>query len=175
MFEIDIDMRHIEKTLKKIDHMSEAYDDAIADSLNELADIASAKMSQLATAYGINESALHKDTMYTDVSELRVEVGYDSEYADYVEFGTGIRGENSPHPEADNEGWEYNVKGHIRAWSFSADEMNEGNIGYVTPSSSGKRMWTKGMPSRPVVYMTQKYMKLRITKVMRKHLRKVEE
>ena len=75
-------------------------------------------------------------------------------YAAYVEFGTGIKGSRSPHPDPAILGWSYDVNGH-------------GELGWWYPSGDGdtnptrKRLkdgtyvaWTKGMPSRPFMYNT---------------------
>lgn len=60
-------------------------------------------------------------------------------HAAFVEFGTGIRGKNSPHvnPPA---GWEYNSNNH-------------GEAGWYYWDGDRKR-WTAGMGSRPFMYHT---------------------
>lgn len=65
----------------------------------------------------------------------------DVPYAFYVEFGTGINGKGSPHPEANKEGWSYDVNNH-------------GVDGWWYIDKKGKRRWTQGMPSRPFMYNT---------------------
>lgn len=65
-------------------------------------------------------------------------------YAVYVEFGTGLQGQQSPHPESGSYGWVYDVNNHGEAgWSY----FNE---------RDGKYHWTTGMPSRPFMYLTAK-------------------
>lgn len=61
-------------------------------------------------------------------------------YAVFVEYGTGVRGSDNPHPAP--VGWEYDVNHH-------------GDDGWVYKSErDGKFHWTKGMPSRPFMYDT---------------------
>jgi hypothetical protein len=61
-------------------------------------------------------------------------------YAVYVEFGTGVVGSQSSHP--DPQGWQYDVNGHgDEGWVYYDDE-------------SGKFRWTKGFKSRPFMYNT---------------------
>ena len=61
-------------------------------------------------------------------------------YAAYVEFGTGVVGSQSPHP--DPQGWQYDVNGHgDKGWVYYDDE-------------GGKFRWTKGFKSRPFMYNT---------------------
>lgn len=61
-------------------------------------------------------------------------------YAVYVEFGTGVVGSQSSHPNP--QGWQYDVNGHgDEGWVYYDDE-------------SGKFRWTKGFKSRPFMYNT---------------------
>jgi HK97 gp10 family phage protein len=63
-------------------------------------------------------------------------------YAIYVEFGTGIRGEEAQHPMSGNIGWAYDVNDH-------------GESGWVYFNErDGQYHWTDGMPSRPFMYDT---------------------
>lgn len=58
----------------------------------------------------------------------------------YVEFGTGIRGANSPHPNPGLAGWKYDVNEHgEEGWWYWKD---------------GEWHWTAGMQSRPFMYQT---------------------
>ena len=62
-------------------------------------------------------------------------------YAVYVEYGTGVVGASSPHPEPAS-GWVYDANHH-------------GDSGWLYFSlKEGKVMWTKGQPSRPFMYNT---------------------
>lgn len=61
-------------------------------------------------------------------------------YAVFVEFGTGVVGAGSPHP--DPVGWQYDVNGH-------------GDEGWVYFNENDQKWhWTKGMESRPFMYNT---------------------
>lgn len=72
-----------------------------------------------------------------------IKVGAD--YAIFVEFGTGIVGANSPHPEPD--GWQYDVNSHgENGWWYSDEKQN-------------RIRWTKGQPASAFVYKTLEYMK----------------
>lgn len=61
-------------------------------------------------------------------------------YAVYVEYGTGVRGKQTPHPKPG--GWVYDVNGHGEAgwWYYNGRD--------------GRMHWTKGMPSRPFMLET---------------------
>ena len=74
-------------------------------------------------------------------------------YAAYVEFGTGVVGSSSPHPNPD--GWQYDVNGH-------------GNEGWVYYDDySGKFRWTKGYKSRPFMYNTARQLEKECKKIAR--------
>lgn len=66
-------------------------------------------------------------------------------YAIFVEYGTGIVGENNPHPEADGN-YDYDVHQH-------------GESGWVYKNGKdGKYYWTKGFISRPFMYNTLRWL-----------------
>ena len=79
---------------------------------------------------------------YFDASSRTGIVKAGAWYALYVEYGTGIVGQNSPHPDG---GWAYDVKGH-------------GNLGWNYFDRWDKPHHTTGMPSRPFMYDTRKYL-----------------
>ena len=61
-------------------------------------------------------------------------------YAVYVEFGTGVVGSQSPHPNP--QGYQYDVNNHgDEGWVYYDDD-------------SGNFRWTKGFKSRPFMYNT---------------------
>lgn len=61
-------------------------------------------------------------------------------YSAYVEFGTGVVGSQSPHPNP--QGWQYDVNAHgDEGWIYYDDD-------------SGNFRWTKGFKSRPFMYNT---------------------
>ncbi|MCI9092658.1 MAG: hypothetical protein HFF36_02570 [Coprobacillus sp.] len=74
-----------------------------------------------------------------DYGDTRATVYVISDHAIFVEFGTGITGAWSPHP--DNKiGYVYDVNNH-------------GYDGWYYTDETGKH-WTRGMPSRAFVYIT---------------------
>ena len=62
-----------------------------------------------------------------------------AEHAAYVEFGTGVVGAGSPHPNP--VGWAYDINGH-------------GEAGWIYKGDDGHLHWTRGMASRPYMYDT---------------------
>lgn len=69
-----------------------------------------------------------------------------SNYALFVEYGTGIVGAQNPHPEP-APGWTYDVNAHgEKGWTYFDEKQN-------------RYRWTKGEPAHAFVYKTREYMK----------------
>lgn len=83
-----------------------------------------------------------------------------SEKATFVEFGVGVVAENNPHPKAQDENYEYNVKSGKKdsydQWRFrlNADEPIDLNIDYYTADEEGEKtkVKTKGSPANLYLY-----------------------
>lgn len=72
-------------------------------------------------------------------------------YAAYVEFGTGVVGSQSPHPNP--QSWQYDVNAHgDQGWVYYDDER-------------GKFRWTKGFKSRPFMYNTARQLEKECKKI----------
>lgn len=93
------------------------------------------------------------------------------EYAIFVEYGTGVVGENSPHPGINDKDWIDPEGVTVKGETYSSYDQNEhGEGGWWYPSPDGwyvpkdgvtneeglSLAWTKGMPSRPFMYNTMR-------------------
>ena len=79
-----------------------------------------------------------------DTKTGRIKVG--SDYAIFVEYGTGIVGASNPHPEP-APGWAYDANEHGESgWTYFDEKQN-------------RYRWTKGQPTSAFVYRTKEYMK----------------
>lgn len=146
--EIDRGIRYLQKYKKELNHKVLALVEALT---NEGANIAKLQVRQLGAIYtGELESSI------TGIFNASTGIGVilaGAWYATAVEFGTGVVGENSPHPQPD--GWNYDVNSHGESgWWY----MN---------NKDGIFHWTKGMPSRPFMYNTVKELEKQYTKVAR--------
>ena len=83
------------------------------------------------------------------VPEFRDGKGYvfsSAPHSAFCEFGTGIRGAESPHPEPGLANWKYDTNSHgEEGWWYMGDD--------------GEWHWTAGMPSRPYMYNTAQQLK----------------
>ena len=78
-------------------------------------------------------------------------------WAKYVEFGTGLVGQNNPHPEPGLANWKYDINNHGESgWFYFKD---------------GEWHWTKGMPSRPFMYETRMELATKVAKIAREVFR----
>lgn len=73
---------------------------------------------------------------------LRVDNGAGKNYALFVEYGTGVVGAGSKHPEAAEMGWQYAVGEEI----FTT---KDGRTGWIYPTKTGTFRFTEGQEARP--------------------------
>ena len=74
-------------------------------------------------------------------------------YAMYVEFGTGVVGSQSPHPNP--QGYIYDINAHgDEGWVYFNDDI-------------GDFRWTKGFKSRPFMYNTARQLEKDCEKIAR--------
>lgn len=73
-----------------------------------------------------------------------------SDHAAFVEFGTGVVGQNNSHKNG-----EYLSKA---AWSYASGAKifttQDGRVGWIYPTDDGEFRFTEGMKSRPFMYET---------------------
>ena len=86
--------------------------------------------------------------MYTDGAHGIIFT--DCGHAAFVEFGTGVVGAGSPHPTLP---WQYDVNEHgEKGWVYYDEKQ-------------GRFRWTKGMPSRPYMYLTARQLEERVVEI----------
>jgi hypothetical protein len=73
-----------------------------------------------------------------------------NDHVAFVEFGTGVVGQNSPHKNG-----EYLSKA---SWSYASGAKifttKDGRVGWIYPTDDGGYRFTEGMASRPFMYET---------------------
>ena len=115
------------------------------------ADVAKIQVAQLDAVYtGELENSI--EGYYSPTHNVGI-IKAGAYYAAYVEFGTGVVGSKSPHPNP--QGWQYDVNGHgDEGWVYYDDY-------------SGKFRWTKGFKSRPFMYNTARQLEKECAKIAR--------
>ena len=138
---IKVTLGNIGDAIRQVEEYERELKSKVAEFLNRLmqagVDIASAKILELGA---IDRGELDSSLQYTLYREGEKGIVFtDCAHACYVEFGTGIKGSESPHPELP---WEYDINGHgEEGW-------------YYYDTDSGRIRFTKGLPSRPFMYET---------------------
>lgn len=73
-----------------------------------------------------------------------------SDHVAFVEFGTGVKGQNNPHKNG-----EYLSKA---SWDYASGAKifttKDGRVGWIYPTNDGGFRFTEGMESRPFMYET---------------------
>ena len=79
-----------------------------------------------------------------------VQIKNENQRSTYIEYGTGVIGEFSPHPkpESYSGGWEYFVE------SPSKRVNSNGEMGWYYSNEFKQRQWTMGIPSQPFYYQS---------------------
>lgn len=104
-------------------------------------------------------NVMHMNAVYTGELEDSIEgvffpqegkgiIFTDVPYALYVEYGTGIVGMESPHPEPEGAEWKYDIHNHgEKGWVY-----------YLKADNVNQFRWTKGVASRPFMYETLRWL-----------------
>ena len=88
-------------------------------------------------------------------------------YAVYVEFGTGIKGAGSPHPDTAILGWKYDINQHGElGWWYPTDSADPNPYKH-TAKNGTTYAWTRGMPSRPFMYETAQMLRASVIPIAR--------
>lgn len=120
----------------------------------------------------LNDMRIYGDTEYSALTETLTIQKYNSftksaalrvgEVGVYVEFGTGIKGKQSPHGLMSS--MSYDVNGHGEAgWWYPTDESDPNPHKWTDPNGV-LRAWTQGMPSRPFMYETMLWLQKKLGK-----------
>lgn len=172
---IDLDLDHIEKGFKNLDKLADKIEDAIQDGIAELIEKTKSKLIWYMQSYGLGDSGLI-DKIRIEEYDEGIYITVDSKYAVFVEYGTGYNGSGDPHPKASEEGWIYmsgkNSGRGVGGWFYPTIESDPNPYKHTY---NGKLYgWTQGLPSRPFMYMTHKWAKTQVTRIIRKHIRGIK-
>lgn len=174
-FEFDVD-----KLMSRMYHQAksprfeQALDIGLKNGHQELADKLVDKLFQNLESFGLNKgtiiNSLDIDIM-DDAISLIINDGEDG-YAMFVEFGTGVVGEDNPHPNPSMSNWIYDINEHGESgWWYQSRENDPNPTKYITKSGQWLA-WTKGMPSRPFMYLTWRWATSSATQIIDKHIKR---
>lgn len=150
--EIRLDPKSIENAIKEL----EAYKKEVEQKARLLvqrltdygADIARIKIVDMGAVYS-GELLSGVDGYFSPLLNAGV-VRVTSDHVAFVEFGTGVVGQQSPHTNG-----EYLSKA---AWGYATGQKifttKDGKTGWIYPTDDGGFRFTEGMKSRPFMYQT---------------------
>ena len=167
-FNITIDVDNIKSRknhLLDLDSiLQEAIQDGIVDFVGQLLEQLKLQLAM----FGLADSELYQSVNVT-TTDTGVSIMMGSDYAMFVEYGTGVIGEAVPHPNPKHD-WEYDTMGHgNHGWWYPTtdDDPNP----YKRMGKDGVlRAWTMGMPSRPFMYHTWLWGSRTYSNVINKHI-----
>jgi len=161
------DLKSVEKVKKTFlsnGGITRRLNKATKSAIDEIRVRSEKRMHEIMAGHPTRNGTLAGSNLASTITSRSVKDGFvievNGEYALYVEFGTGIVGEENPHPNALQEGWEYDMNDH-------------GENGWFYIGADGIRHWTKGMPARPYIYQTSLYVRRITTRTVNKHIKKV--
>lgn len=152
-----------------------ALERGIKNGLEDVKSQASDKLISILGDYGLLNSGIPEQIEIVIIDKgisikLVGDGGSATNYAVFVEFGTGVMGEESPHPKAGEEGWEYDVGGHgDSGWWYPTVEGDPNPTKKLTKQGSWVA-WTAGMASRPFMYSLWLWASYSVTNIINKNV-----
>ncbi len=174
--DVDVfDLKSVEKAVEKAMYMGDNIDEAFSNAIDEIQARVQIRLQEEIIRYNLEGTGVG-----ASVSVKRkwdgLEIIASAKHAMYVEFGTGIKGAGSPHPNQDfnNTGWAYDINSHGEAgWWYPTTEADDNPVKRYDEKKETWFAWTRGMEARPFMYNTYRYMRLIATKIINKHINKL--
>lgn len=134
----------------------EAYKERVREKTRLLVQKLTDDGAEIARIKIVNMGAYYSGELYSGVSAYYspiLNAGFvkvASDHVAFVEFGTGVVGQNNPHKNG-----EYLSKA---AWQYASGAKifttQDGRVGWIYPTDDGGFRFTEGMESRPFMYET---------------------
>ena len=142
VIKFSLDTKDINRAIKEVQQFKKEFIEKCNRLISELVDygvdIAKVQIEQL-DAWYTGELMNSIEGYYSPTYGVGI-IKAGAYYAAFVEFGTGVVGSQSSHPNP--QGWQYDINGHgDDGWVYYDDD-------------SGNFRWTKGFRSRPFMYNT---------------------
>ena len=149
-----LDAESVERAAREVERFAEELKALLGELVRLLteqgAQVASVKVAQLG-AVDTGELSDSFIAEYNEQDHIGI-IRSIATYAFFVEYGTGIVGAGSPHPDMGGM-WTPPPSN----WSdYDTNKHGEAGWWYVNKDRDGKLHWTRGMPSRPFFYETYK-------------------
>lgn len=150
--EIRLDPKSVEKAIKELQAYKKEVEQKARLLVQRLtdygADIARIKIVDMGAVYS-GELLSGVDGYFSPLLNAGF-VKVTSDHVAFVEFGTGVVGQQSPHTNG-----EYLSKA---SWGYATGQKifttKDGKVGWIYPTDDGGFRFTEGMKSRPFMYQT---------------------
>jgi len=177
-FEVNLmDTKSVNNALELLELFPRKTDLAIKNAMAELADRIEKRLIQELATFGLAGSSIASSIIINRYDD-GISIAVTSDYAMFVEFGTGIIGQTNPHPNLSfgGEEWMYDVNDHgISGWWYPTTESDPNPTKKYDANKNTWFAWTAGQEAKPFMYRTWRYARLIATKTVNKHLRRVFE
>ena len=152
-FVINVDLERLLDGIYKFPNIEIAVKKGIENGIEELKDRIVEKLIENISKYGLSNSLL-ASTINVEKLENGISINMGSDYAVFVEYGTGIIGSQNQHPNPARDGWIYDVNKHgENGWWYPSNSQDPNKNKYITEDGT-ILAWTQGMRSRPFMYDT---------------------
>ena len=169
----EIDLWNVEKGVKNLQLLSDAMVEEI--EINAMSEFADRLVNVLKTNMALCGYPELGDYIYVSKSQGSVSVEILAPHAVYLEYGTGIKGEGDPHPEAFEHGWSYMVGDQSSkggGWWYPAEQIYGSQKVWISKTNGQQYAWTNGgLPAGKFVYRTFGWGKMQYTRIFRRFLR----
>lgn len=156
--EFQLSKASVQKTKEAILQYQKTYRKTMEDIMKQVAKDSEKYARKKLIEYGAFYSGHTYNSIYILISSYNRFKLHFGGASSYIEYGTGIVGKQNPHPKASELGITYDVNSHGYDGWYYYDDV------------SHKIKKTLGMPSRPFINDTRKYMKNRFNYLVKKHL-----
>ena len=150
--EVRLDPKSIEAAIKEINEYRKEVEQKARLLVQRLTDYG----AEIARIKIVDLGAVYSGELFSGVDGYfspLLNAGYvkvTSDHVAFVEFGTGVVGQQSPHTNG-----EYLSKA---AWGYATGQKifttKDGKTGWIYPTDDGGFRFTEGMKSRPFMYQT---------------------
>jgi len=156
----------LEKAIAKVDKFQLNIPKILDQAIDEIAEKARQRCFHEMSLHTLEKGGTLAQSNLASTIELRRDdtksftLSVNGEYAMYVEFGTGVVGRDSPHPNLNflDQAWQYDSKGH-------------GELGWVY-YKDGVKYHTAGQKAKPFLYPTYLYVRRIVTRTVNKHIKR---
>lgn len=166
---ISLDSKHIREAIKDLKEIEKEIDDLPKD-IEKILDEAVIYCMKNTPISDKDGRHLRFNTYWEKTSD-GYRIVQEGENVTYVEFGTGVVGENSPHPEASDFGWKYGIGEHI----FTT---KDGRRGWFFPLESGGEVqvrFTEGQKANMQMYKTARWLEERLDREIKMKMKRVDK